>query len=584
MSLFFRRAYLNLFCICSSALVLIISYATNNFAFEAVYLSSHAGISLMYKLSALWTTNEGSMLLWIIILSIYTAFFEFYAKDSQTKQVALTILCFISAVFIVFLLYCANPFKVFSIVPEDGLGLNPILQDVALTIHPPILYLGYVGCVICFALAIAILITKDYSELNLLNKFCLITFTLLSCGVFLGSWWSYRELGWGGFWAWDPVENISLMPWLLILGAIHSLHAFKKHQRLQFLSLFLCIASFLSSILGTFITRSGIVESVHSFANDREQGIYLLVIFSLFTVIALSTFFIRLFQGSSRGHINKNAFLMLANNVIAIALFVILLFGILYPIIVKILTGNNIYISNNFYNGSFAYLTILMVIGIILFPVFSVKNFFEKYKFSLALLLVVIFYSIRSFDLPILAALNVFGFTLIFAITEHYLRTVGEFTIKNILISRKNPFFLSHISLGIFLVGIAMFASNSAEVKRYFNVGDSAFIKNYEIELKKYELIQNENYNGIRGIFKLQNSRLLTPEFRFYKKENLANAETSIVHFLFDDIYLVISGVDEKLGLAVEIYYRSGIQILWLSFIILVAGCALKIFYSIKSR
>lgn len=592
-----------------AVLILIYSYVINDFSLASVYVSSHSNIAVIYKLAALWTTNEGSMLLWSLVLLVYLMAFSFCARQGQIKEITIIIQSIICVIFLFFSWYAADPFQKLLVSSTEGRGLNPVLQDVALTIHPPILYIGYVGYSIIFSLALSILLTADFNNrgqetsetteaFKLLNIYALIAFGFLTLGVGLGSWWAYRELGWGGFWFWDPVENVSILPWLLGLGLIHALFSTKKWHKLEFLTLFLSIASFLSSLLGTFITRAGIIDSLHTFANDQEKGFYLLLIFSLLAITSFSIFTAKLYSyfknnfnnkdfSHSKDSPNKNYFLILINIIGCFILFLCTLGGILAPLIIKLFYGSNIYVSGSFYNNIFSKIAIILSLGIILFPFASFKAFLKRYSFSFILMpfaiILLLYNNIIGFKFTaellsssnVLGLLAFFGCFVIFTTTEYLIRSVKA---MKKLTTSKAAFYFSHMGFGLLLLAISLNISGSQLRKKYFNIGDSLTIAStYNFVLESSNIIKNDNFNALRGNFRINNSHVLSPEFRFYKRENMPNAEADILHHNLHDLYIIISGVDEKLGFATEIYYKPFMSLIWLSIFIILLGVGLKL-------
>ena len=336
---------------------LMYAYITSDFSNFNVFQNSHSEKPLIYKVSGTWGNHEGSMLLWISILSIYGFFFSFTKNiDIKFKQNTLLIQSSLHILFGLFIVFTSNPFLVNSVVVNEGLGLNPILQDPGLAIHPPVLYAGYVGYSIVFSLAIAGLLNNNENDewLYIAKKWSLVSWTFLTGGIALGSYWAYYELGWGGWWFWDPVENISLMPWIAGLALVHSLLMVRGEQILKKWIIFLSILCFSLSIFGTFLVRSGILTSVHSFASDASRGLFILLIFFIITGFGFLVFLLKSPENSKPIKfmlINKVSALVINNILMIIATLTILL-GTIYPIIVEVITNDRISVGGPYFNST----------------------------------------------------------------------------------------------------------------------------------------------------------------------------------------------------------------------------------------
>ena len=352
---------------------LMLGYIVSDFSILNIFQNSHTSKPLIYKISATWGNHEGSMLLWIIVLAIFNLFlFKLYneknyiliSKSLETQGI-------IMLGFILFTIITSNPFKTITPNKIDGLGFNPILQDPALAIHPPLLYLGYVGFSSVFSLAVGVLSTNNSEKINWHNymkPFVVAAWTFLTSGIALGSIWAYYELGWGGWWFWDPVENASLMPWLLATALLHSLIIVEKKKSLQSWVLLLSIVTFLLSVFGTFLVRSGILTSVHTFALDPERGIYIL----FFTAI-LGSYSLILYGQKSKKYFNNNYFAFLSkegsillNNIIMVIVCATIFLGTIYPLILEAITNNKISVGEPYFNSTVIPIIIpaIMIMGV----------------------------------------------------------------------------------------------------------------------------------------------------------------------------------------------------------------------------
>ena len=340
-----------------SFLALLIGYIFSDFSMSNVYENSHTTKPFFYKLSGTWGNHEGSLLLWILVLIIFCLLFLFTSQKKEKKYLTLTLLFqqIIILGFLIFTLVTSNPFDIIFPIPNEGLGLNPILQDPALAIHPPILYLGYVGSSIIFSSSLAALVqgyvNKDWAFH--IKKWIMISWIFLTLGIMVGSIWAYYELGWGGFWFWDPVENVSLMPWFCLTALLHCSSVLEKRSTLQSWTIILALCTFILSMSGTFLVRSGILNSVHTFANDPERGIFILLFLFSLIILSIILFFI---YDSKENDSQKNFFLIsketsvLINNWFMIFLLSVVLIGTTYPIFLEVIANEKISIGPPFFN------------------------------------------------------------------------------------------------------------------------------------------------------------------------------------------------------------------------------------------
>ena len=335
--------------------VLIAAFIISDFSLITVYQNSHSLKPLFYKIAGTWGNHEGSLLLWAIILSIFSFLFLVYNKNHPKKFRLLTLIIqnILILGFLFFILFNSNPFSKISPIPSEGLGLNPILQDPALAIHPPLLYVGFVGASIYFSAAIASLIT-NYSEKSFslsIKNWVLISWCFQTLGILVGSIWAYYELGWGGFWFWDPVENASLLPWFAMTALFHSLIVFEKRNLFYYWVIILCLITFTLSVTGTFLVRSGILNSVHTFASDPARGIYILIFLSLMIFGSIFLLFQKYKKENYDLNRNSKETFILVNNWFMMFYLITVLLGTIYPIFTDALTDNKISVGPPFYNA-----------------------------------------------------------------------------------------------------------------------------------------------------------------------------------------------------------------------------------------
>ena len=364
----------------SSFLIYIWLAVTDNFS--VAYIANHSNTDLptFYKISSIWSAHEGSMFLWIIFLAAWGYLFNIKIDNKEVlKSKSIGIISFILVGFLFFLLLTSNPFEtILPFAPFNGADINPVLQDPALAIHPPTLYLGYVGFVIPFACAIAFLIqgNSDIKWEELARKWSVVAWIFLTIGITLGSWWAYYELGWGGYWFWDPVENVALMPWLAATAFLHSLSVSIKSSNLRIWTILLSISVFSLSLFGTFIVRSGIIDSVHSFANDPERGLYLLAFIGTIIIFSMFLFVLRFPIIKSVGNIksfSKESFISI-NNIFFGSLVFSVMLGVTYPLIYEYLYDQKISVGAPFYNAIF----IPIVVIACLFLFFSIDSKWQR--------------------------------------------------------------------------------------------------------------------------------------------------------------------------------------------------------------
>ena len=349
--------FLQFFFVCLSFLGLVLSFVKSDFSNETVFNHSHTTVPLFYKISGTWGNHEGSLLLWLLVLTLFIFLFLLKSENQPKKYTILTVLFqqIIIVGFFVFLIKTSSPFNYIFPTPKEGLGLNPILQDPALAIHPPILYLGYVGSSIIFSSALAGVSTNYISSswAKHIKVWILSSWIFLTLGILLGSIWAYYELGWGGFWFWDPVENVSLMPWFALITLLHSTLVLEKKSILTSWVVILSIATFTLSMSGTFLVRSGILNSVHTFANDPERGLFILIF--LFSLILLSLFIFLFFHKTEKQSVNSFFWLsketsILVNNWFMMYFLSVVLIGTIYPIFLEVLSSEKISVGPPFYN------------------------------------------------------------------------------------------------------------------------------------------------------------------------------------------------------------------------------------------
>jgi len=603
------------FCVSASMAILIYCHITNDFSLENVYYHSHTTKPLIYKICGVWGNKEGSMLLWTLVLTFYLFLMGiFIDNDSKLKKISLITHGLICFCFLLFTLLESNPFTKMPGIETDGLGFNPILQDIGLAIHPPILYLGYLGFSVPFSLSIAGLIANTEGNVwaKIVRPWVLISWSLLTLGISLGSWWAYRELGWGGFWFWDPVENVSLMPWLIAVALTHLLLVVRNFNTLRNFAILLTLTTFILSVTGTFLVRSGILTSVHTFADDSRYGLYTLALLGVITVSSLVIFVVftrknhTSFQYSTLGSEKKSATqvtegrrffsrltMMLMNNLLFITAFFIVFVGTLYPTVLEYLTGELISVGAPYYNSLLNPIALTILVLTIIgqycrWQGNSLLPIFHEYRFSFcsaAAILPFIFHM----ELIIVLSITISIALLIFVL-EAYSKKIRLFKSESILLARRvsksyYAMMLAHAGVAILVLGIAYSVGWQEKKENYLKIGDSITVNKFKVTLQNIELIKEKNFHAVRGtmdIRNLLNNKILgevTPEYRFYLAEGQKNVESSIYHNLLSDIYVVIGEIDKsKSKIAAKVHYKPGMSIIWLGSFLIAFGSLLAAF------
>ena len=547
--------------------------------FNVAYIANHSNTALptFYKITSIWSAHEGSMFLWIVFLSLWGFIFNIRVNNNEIlKPKSMGIISFILVGFLVFLLATSNPFvTILPIPPLNGADINPVLQDPALAIHPPTLYLGYVGFVIPFACAIAFLLHGD-SEINweaLVKKWSVSAWVFLTIGITLGSWWAYYELGWGGYWFWDPVENVALMPWLAATAFIHSLGVSIKSSQLRIWTILLSILVFSLSLFGAFIVRSGIIDSVHSFANDPDRGLYLLGFIGLIIFISVFLFVWRLSSIKSSSVIkkfSKQSFISINNILFGTLIFSVML-GVTYPLIYEFLFDQKISVGAPFYNAIF--IPVVVLASIFLF--FSVDSkwsrsinfeFFTAPIFlSAALSLALTFFVMQFFNTQSISILaSIFAGSLIIF---RYIYEIINFLFKKKYV---NPFsVIAHMSLGLLLVSISFNSLLSTERALSIDINSMEEYKDLKIFFEDIGVEKNSNYDSIQASFLVedQNGRAfnLKPEKRRYFTRGQITTETAIHVTALRDIYITIGDQLDDGSWVVNVQINYLIRWIWFS-------------------
>ena len=561
--------------------------------FSIAYIASHSNsqLPIFYKVTSIWSAHEGSMFLWIVFLTAWSILFiNSLDKSHPLKKLTLLMLSVIILGFLLFLLLTSNPFeRIMPFGALEGADINPVLQDPALAIHPPMLYLGYVGFVISFSFITAYLLNGDFElqwEQDIRN-WSFVAWIFLTIGITLGSWWAYYELGWGGYWFWDPVENVALMPWLAATAFMHSLFAASKSNVLKTWTMFLGILIFALSLFGAFIVRSGIIDSVHSFANDPERGLYLLSFSGLITLLALTIFAYRLPALNSSKLVvtgSKESFLSMNNILMITSIFSIFL-GVTYPLIIESISGEKVSIGPPYYNTIFAPLILIAAAFIMI----SVDALWQR-SMPLKALLITIF---APTMLSLLSLYLIWQVTNIFSILAYIGIFSGSLILFSYLIRTINNFFnkkfinkgsaIAHIGLGLLFFAVSMNSILSYEKNLNLAPGQSISINESvrEFSFNDIRVFKASNHDVISAqVSLLQDGReiSLNPQKRKYATRGQITSESAIHASVLKDTYLTIGDQLENGTWTFSLKINYLIKWIWFSAALMVLGMLLTIF------
>ncbi len=575
----FSFTFLQFILVVISFLCLVLSFIFSDFSNETVFNNSHTTKPLFYKISGTWGNHEGSLLLWLLVLTLFILLFLINTKNQPTKYKILTLVFqqIIIIGFFVFLIKTSNPFNYLYPIPEEGLGLNPILQDPALAIHPPILYLGYVGSSIIFSSVLAAtslnMISKKWA--SHIKKWVLISWAFLTLGILLGSIWAYYELGWGGFWFWDPVENVSLMPWLALTTLLHCVLVLEKKVVLTSWVIILSISTFTLSMCGTFLVRSGILNSVHTFANDPERGLFILIF--LFSLITLSLFIFFFFHKANQSSLNNFFWLsketsIIINNWFMMYFLSVVLIGTVYPIFLDVLTSEKISVGPPFYHKLIIPFLIPFLLVMSIGPKLKwVKSNIEKKIYLFSLLLV-------SILLSFLILKNFNSNFLINSILISSALFLFFVTLRDFFIRRKNNISqnIAHFGFSLLILSILLNNLFSSEIITNLKVGETFESQETKIIFKGIDQKKEKNYKSIIANFIIQNSdgkiENLSPELRVYNQPNIVTSEADIITNLMTDKFIVINLVQNQDYFNVRYQVKPFMLWIWLSVLLISFG------------
>ena len=571
--------FLQFFLVTVSFLGLVMSFVYSDFSNEIVFNHSHTTKPLFYKISGSWGNHEGSLLLWLLVLTLFIFIFLLKSQGHQKKYRILTLLFqqVIIIGFFIFVIKTSNPFTYIFPSPKEGLGLNPILQDPALAIHPPILYLGYVGSSIIFSSALSATtlnyISKEWARH--LKQWVLVSWIFLTLGILLGSIWAYYELGWGGFWFWDPVENVSLMPWLALTTLLHCLVVLEKKLILTSWVIILSIATFTLSMCGTFLVRSGILNSVHTFANDPERGLFILIF--LFFLIFLSIFIFFYFHKFENKSVITFSWLsketsILINNWFMMYFLSVILIGTVYPIFLEVLSSQKISVGPPFYNKLIIPFLIPFLFAMAIGPKLrwiksELQNKIYLFLFLIISFLISIFIVKNSnTDFLVNTILVTAAFYLFVITAKDFFNT----KIKNL---SQN---LAHFGFSLLILSILFNNMFSTEVITNLKVGESYQSKNFKINFERIDTKKNQNFEAMIGKFSIDNLdgniEILKPELRIYNQPNIVTSEADIKTNLLNDKFMTMNLVQNQDYFNIRYQVKPFMIWIWISVLLISFG------------
>jgi len=592
-------AFAQLFFVVFAFCALTHAYVTSDFSVANVVANSHSAKPLLYKITGVWGNHEGSMLLWILILALFGSAVAAFGGNlpPSLRARVLGVQAWIGIGFLTFTLFTSNPFLRVFPAPFDGEDLNPLLQDPGLAFHPPMLYAGYVGFSMAFSFAIAALIEGkvDAAWARWVRPWTLLAWAFLTGGIALGSWWAYYELGWGGWWFWDPVENVSFMPWLLGTALLHSALVVEKRNALKTWTILLAILTFSLSLIGTFIVRSGVLTSVHAFATDPERGFFILVLLALAIGGSLTLFAIRapsLKSGGLFAPISREGAMVINNLFLAAACAAVFL-GTLYPLFLELLTDGEqkVSVGPPFFNATFAPLMVPLVFLMAIGPLLPWKRAdlagaLARLKLAaLAAVAAALLAWYVSAGGPILAvaALGLAAWLFVGTLVEWADRVKlfrvapGESWRRARSLPRAaHGMTLAHAGLAVVMAGAIGSSVWKSEVVTNLRPGETVAIAGYDLRFEGVERHAGPNYSADRAAFTVTRDgeaiAVMFPEKRVYAVRAMPTTEAAIRTTLLADLYAVIGDADGQGGWTVRVYYEPLVPWIWVGCLVMVAG------------
>ncbi len=581
-------------------LALTVAFVTSDFSLRLVYLNSHTDKPMLYKISGVWGNHEGSMLLWVLIVAGFGATATWFGGNlPRTLQArVLSVQGAIGVAFLAFILFTSNPFLRLEFPPFNGQDLNPLLQDPGLAFHPPFLYLGYVGLSMTFSFAVAALIEGrvDAAWGRWVRPWTLAAWVFLTIGIALGSWWAYYELGWGGYWFWDPVENASFMPWLISVALLHCAVVVEKREVLKSWTILLAILAFGFSLIGTFIVRSGLLTSVHAFANDPERGVFILIILAIFMGGALTLFTFRAAAMEAKSAFSiasRESALVLNNILLAVACFVVFI-GTIWPLIAEMFFDRTLSVGPPFFDAAFT--PFMMLLALVL-PIGAMVPWKRaklaktarplRGALAIAVAIALLIYTMNTGQ-SLLAPIGAFlgAWVILGAVVDLGSRLgrgdMGQKFARLMRLPRADwGKAVSHAGLGVTMLGIAFLNAWETEDIRVTAIGDTFTVGAYDIRLADVRMVEGPNYLSTMATIDVGKTgahvATLFPEKRVYPVAAMPTTEADIDNGVFRDVYVVIGDEQHDGRWAVRTYIKPFANWIWAGAIIMALGGALSL-------
>jgi cytochrome c-type biogenesis protein CcmF len=577
---------------------LMYAFVVSDFSLSLVVANSHSAKPMLYKISGTWGNHEGSMLLWVLIVTLFGAMAAWFGGNlpPTLRARVLSVQAAIAVAFFAFIIFTSNPFIRLDTPPFDGQDLNPLLQDPGLAFHPPFLYLGYVGLSMAFSFAVAALIEGrvDAAWGRWVRPWTLAAWVFLTIGIALGSWWAYYELGWGGFWFWDPVENASFMPWLLAAALLHSAIVVEKRESLKSWTILLAILAFGFSLIGTFIVRSGLLTSVHAFANDPERGVFILMILGFFMGGALILFTLRAGVMEAKGVFgvsSRESALLVNNLLLAVSCFVVFV-GTMWPLVAEMFFDRKLSVGPPFFNMAFTPFMILL--GLFL-PVGSVlpwkrarlwKAIYPlRYVFLLAIAVGGLTFAMQT-GRSMIGPVGLFlGAWILMGVIVELIQRTGRGPNRLARLTRLPRAdwgkATAHAGLGVTMAGIAGLTAWTQDDIRVAQINQSWDVGAYTLTLNAVDEVRGPNYLSTMASLTLEQDGKyiadLTPEKRFYPVAQMPTTEAGIDYDLIRDVYVVIGDQQNNGGWTVRTYIKPMTNWIWIGSALMALGGLLSL-------
>ena len=578
------------------------AHVTSDFSVQTVWANSHSMMPLVYKFSGVWGNHEGSMLLWLLILVFFSALVALFGRNlpASLKANVLAVQALIASAFALFILLTSNPFTRLIPAPGEGEDLNPVLQDIGLAIHPPLLYLGYVGFSVSFSFAVAALIEGrlDAAWARWVRPWTLVAWSFLTAGIAMGSYWAYYELGWGGWWFWDPVENASFMPWLAGTALLHSALVMEKREALKIWTVLLAILTFSLSLLGTFLVRSGVLTSVHAFATDPRRGIFILLILILFIGGALALFALRatrLKAGGIFAPISREGALVLNNLILTTATATVLI-GTLYPLALEALTGDKISVGAPFFNLTFGLLMLPLLFAVPFGPLLAWKRgdlMGAGQRLMAAAAIGLVLAAALAYAQgggPILAAFGLaLGFFMMagaltdLALRANFGRVPAGVALRRLTGLPRSVFgtALAHVGLGVTVIGIVGVSAFATEHIAEMKPGMALEAGGYQVVFDGVKPGQGPNFTEERGHFTVRRAGVVVADVysakRVYTARRMPTTEAGILTFGLSQLYVSLGDDLPDGGIVVRLWWKPVILAIWGGAVLMMLGGAVSL-------